>query len=79
MVYDNGAADPYLYGGVDRTSANITTSRAAYAEASKRTGRSLAPAGMSLAQDQAKTAVAACRIVSRLVRRFQQGRRSRFP
>jgi len=50
MMYDNGAADPYLYGGVDRMRANIAVSQAAFAEASKRTDRSLAPARMSLAQ-----------------------------
>jgi hypothetical protein len=50
MGYDNEAADLYLCGGVDRMRANIATSQAAYAQASKRTDRSLAPARMSLAQ-----------------------------
>ena len=50
MVYDNEAGAQYLYGGVDRMRANIATSQAAYAQASKRTDRSLAPARMSLAQ-----------------------------
>jgi hypothetical protein len=41
MVYDddNEAVTRYLYGGVDRMRANIATSQAAYAEASKRTAR----------------------------------------
>ena len=39
MVYDNEAGAQYLYGGVDRMRANIATSQAAYAEASKRTAR----------------------------------------
>jgi hypothetical protein len=50
MMYDKEARAQYLYGGVDRTRANIATSQAAYAEASRRTDRSLAPARMSLAQ-----------------------------
>jgi hypothetical protein len=50
MMYDNEAGAQYLYGGVDRIRANIATSQAAYAEASKRTDRGLAPARMSLAQ-----------------------------
>ena len=50
MVYDNEAGAQCLYGGVDRMRANIATSQAAYAQASKRTDRSLAPARMSLAQ-----------------------------
>jgi hypothetical protein len=52
MVYDNEAGAQYLYGGVDRLRANIATSQAAYAEATKRTARdrSIAPAKMALAQ-----------------------------
>jgi hypothetical protein len=50
MVYDNEAGAQYLYGGVDRLRANIATSQAAYAEASKRVDHSLTPARPSLAQ-----------------------------
>jgi hypothetical protein len=54
MVYDddNEAVTRYLYGGVDRMRANIATSQAAYAEASKRTARDRSEwaATMSLAQ-----------------------------
>jgi hypothetical protein len=49
-MHDNEAVTRYLYGGVERMRANIATSQAAYAEARKRTDRSLAPARMSLAQ-----------------------------
>jgi hypothetical protein len=46
MVYDNEAVDQYLFGGVARMQANIATSQAAYAEATKETakGRSIAVA-----------------------------------
>jgi hypothetical protein len=50
MVYDKEAGAQYLYGGVDRMRANIATSQAAYAEASKRVDLSLTPARPSLAQ-----------------------------
>jgi hypothetical protein len=52
MGYDNEAGAQYLYGCVDRLRANIATSQAAYAEATKRTARdrSLAPTRMMLAQ-----------------------------
>ena len=50
MVYDKEAGAQYLYGGVDRMRANIATSQAAYAEASKRGDLSLTPARPSLAQ-----------------------------
>jgi hypothetical protein len=53
MVYDddNEAVTRYLYGGVDRLRANIATSQAAYAEATKETARdrSVGAARMSLA------------------------------
>jgi hypothetical protein len=38
-MYDNEAVAQCLYGGVDRLRANIATSQAAYAEASKRAAR----------------------------------------
>ena len=48
MGFDDEAGAQVLYGGVDRLRANIATSQAAYAEASKRVG--LTPARPSLAQ-----------------------------
>jgi hypothetical protein len=52
VLYDNEAGTQYLYGGVDRMRANIATSQAAYAEATKRTARdrSVAPGKMPLAR-----------------------------
>jgi hypothetical protein len=50
MVYDKEAGAQYLYGGVDRLRANIATSQAAYAEASKRVDPSLTPPRRSVAQ-----------------------------
>jgi hypothetical protein len=52
MIYDNEAGAQYLYSGVDRVRANIATSQAAYAEASKRTARDrdMAAPRMSLAK-----------------------------
>ncbi len=54
MVFDDEAGDEagalYLYGGADRIRANIATSQAAYAEASKRVDHSLTPASSGRAE-----------------------------
>jgi hypothetical protein len=47
---DNEAVTGYLYGDVARIRANIATSQAAYAEASKRVDHSLTPARPLFAQ-----------------------------
>jgi len=57
LMYDNDAVAQYLYGGVDRMRANIATSQAAYAEASKRAAwepQHKAAPRMSLAQERRK-------------------------
>jgi DNA-binding HxlR family transcriptional regulator len=50
MGFDDKAGAQVLHGRVDRLRANIATSQAAYAEASRRVDYSLTPARPSLAQ-----------------------------